>query len=185
MRTLLITEGLQEIKINKALISKKRNTIHTYATRLSTTPDPLEKEGGTAKFLNSELHAIKDLEHNIVKIRLAITRKNLETNLSVKDVTKSISEWIVWRRDISEMQESSAQILISRVQQARAAHERDTKQLQKQVDMNPNVVIKESTILVLFDEQKLLKETEKTSEILGLLDGQLSVLNATTSIEIE
>ena len=96
-----ITEALAEIKTIAARTIKKREAIMRYFSRDSRFRDPLEADGGSKEFVKRERQAIKDLEERLVKIRSAIQAINLRTSLAVNGTTRTVSEWLNWRREIS------------------------------------------------------------------------------------
>src|ERR1035438_7251391 len=72
MPQLTITEALQEIKTIGKRLDKKRAAAAQYLARDARARDPLEKDGGSAKFISEERQAIADLETRVISIRTHI-----------------------------------------------------------------------------------------------------------------
>ncbi len=173
-----ITEALAEIKTINARIAKKQEAVTRYLARDARLRDPLEKDGGSISFVRRERQAIGDLEERIVAIREAIQHSNLENTLAINGVERSIAGWLNWRREVSEGQRRFLGQLTQNIAGVR----------QKCLKEGYQVVEKESDrqgdIVVALNEQKLTEETEAIETTLGVLDGKLSLLNATTTIEV-
>jgi hypothetical protein len=180
-KVLTITEALAEIKTINKKIEKKRIFVGANLVREDFLRDPFEKDGGGEEVLKRELQSISDLEERVVKIRSAINKKNQEQPLKIGNQERSIADWLVWRRDVmpghrqalTTMQNSitSAKQRVSN--QAYRATNVDGAQEQKPVGLKVNV-----------DEMRLAQEIEEMENVLGNLDGQLSLLNALTKVEV-
>ena len=176
-----ITEALQEIKTIGKRLEKKRSAITQYACRDSRIKDPLEKDGGSVTYIKKERQAIADLEKRIVDIRTAIQRKNLATTLTLHERTMSIAEWLTWRREVSSEQQRFINTLGAGIRKLRDDVQKKGGRLitsEREADAIPGEVV------VHIDEKKLLEEAEEIESLLGDLDGKLSLLNATTTIEV-
>jgi hypothetical protein len=175
-----ITEALAEIKTILKRLESKREFVRTYQFRVDSLKDPLEKDGGSAKAVAEANQAISDLELRIVQLRMAIQHANEHNHITVEGVEKPISDWLVWRREIAPGQERFVNDLAQRLLAARQAVTgqkykwgNEQKQDDKPVD-----------IVVNIDEAKLSADKEKIKNILGTLDGQLSLKNATIQLLI-
>lgn len=174
-----ITEALAEIKTINARIGKKREAVMRYFIRPSAMRDPMEKEaGGTEGFIQRERQGIADLEQRIVTIRTAIQRKNLETWVTVGETARPVQQWLNWRREVAPGQQGSFRALMVRIDQVRLQGRREGKALTASQDSSAD------GILVLLNEKELAEQAEKLEQTLGGLDGKLSLMNATTTIEI-
>ena len=178
MPKLTITEALAEIKTAQARIQKKRETIMRYFSRDAKLRDPLEGDGGTQGYVKKERQSIKDLESRIVSIRSAIQDVNLKTNLTIGDTTKTVAEWLNWRREISTGQKSFLNQMASHVTQVRQQALRQGMKIAEGESYTPGDVV------IAVGEQDLAKEIENMENVLGTLDGKLSLLNATTSVDV-
>jgi len=182
-----ITEALQEIKTLAARIQKKRDSIKPYLLRDIRVKDPFEKDGGVEKFIEQERQSIGDLEARIITIRTQIQASNLASPLAIGDCTRSVAEWLTWRREISKGQKEFLQILWNSIQATRQQVQQKGGRVVANVAVSTSVAYAQDTppeVVVGIDEQKLLKEIESMEETLGVLDGRLSLFNATTAIEI-
>lgn len=182
MPKMTITEALAEIKtINKRLQTKRQNTLQ-YVARDVRVKDPLEREGGSVEFLKRERQAIGDLEKRVVAIRTAIQQSNLTTRTTLGDKDASIAEWLTWRREISVGAREYLHLLQTNIKQLRDKMQREGRAVitaQSESDGKPGDVV------VHLEERTLLEEQEGFDVIMGELDGRLSLLNATTTIEVD
>lgn len=172
-----ITEALAEIKTISARIHKKREAVMRYFSRDAKLRDPLEKEGGSQEFVRKERQAIADLEGNIVTIRSAIQHANLRTSLTVGEQKRTVAEWFNWRREVAPGQKSFLQLMANQLTQVRQHAVRQGMVVTSAETYTPGEVF------VAVNEQELAAQIEQMERILGDLDGQLSLLNATTTIE--
>src|SRR6266850_8251735 len=101
MGKMTITEALQEIKTIGKRLEKKRLAVSDKLARDTRIKDPLEKDGGSEKFVREERQAIGDLEKRIVAIRTAIQRSNLITMVPIDGNQGTVAEWLTWRREVS------------------------------------------------------------------------------------
>lgn len=180
-----ITEALSEIKTLQKRIADKEQFVNRYMARLDKVRDPLEKDGGSQSRIDAEIQAIGDLEQNIVSLRTRIQRTNQVTTLTVNgtlsSATKTITEWLAWKKEIAPRRRQFLDVMIQNVAKLRAEVSR--------MPGNPRVLApgqvdgaQPDDVLVYLDERKLSEDKERMTETLGLLDGQLSMLNATTEV---
>lgn len=178
--TTTITEALAELKVIDKRVETKRQSITQYVIRQEMVKDPLEKDGGSVTFIERERQSIDDLENRKVAIRRAIQGANVATDLAVNGTTRSIADWLVWRRDVSPRSLAFMKSMVSSINQIR----------QDQLKKGVNVVASDSAakqptdIIVNLNEQQLAKQIEEHEATLGTLDGLLSLKNATTTIEV-
>lgn len=173
-----LTEGLADLKTMTARISKKQQTIMTYFARDAKLRDPHEADGGSKEYVRRERQAIHDLEERIVKIRSSIQDVNARTPLTVGTTTRTVMEWLNWRREVSakskaflaQMAQTLAQVRQNAVRQGMTVTDKET--------YSPGDVV------VMVNEQELARDIENMETVLGTLDGKLSLLNATTTIEV-
>lgn len=172
-----ITEALAEIKTIDKRIAAKRDYVTVYLARQEGIKDPLAKEGGSAKVIERELQAIHDLGERKVELRRAINAANVTTTITI-GATRSIADWITWRRDVVPEYGKSLEHMRNRIKTAREAAMR----------AGQTVVAKEADaarpqdVVVNLDEAWLAREIEDLTDTLGQLDGQLSLKNATTAL---
>lgn len=174
-----ITEALAELNTLSKRIRKKQDSVYQYLYRQDIYKDPLEKEGGCRKFIDEQRQGIKDLQDRVVRIRTAIARSNDKSELTVNDRTMTVAEWLTWKREISHDHSLFLSTLQSRLNMARRDAQRKGLSLVQVGDSS-----KPEDVVVNVDETKLAKEIEDNEIILGELDGKLSLVNATTVIEV-
>lgn len=178
-----ITEALAEIKTIGKRLEKKRAAIAGNLGRDSRLKDPLEN---STEYVRAERQAISDLELRIVAIRTAIQKSNLETKTAVNDMTKSVAEWLTFRREVAPGRQSFLNQLNVGIKQMR---DKVTKEGGRVVSANvaATAIVEANKpsveIIIHLDEKALLEEQELLEKTLGDLDGKLSLLNATTVIE--
>lgn len=176
-----ITEALADLKTIQKRIEKKQEYITSHLVRQDGIKDPLEKDGGSAEMIKRERQAIADLSTHFVNVRTAIQRANHEQTIEIEGVTKSIAEWLTWRKEISAGQRAFINKIRMGVAQAR------TQATQKGWAVVPagQTATNLTDLIVHVDEAELAKQAEQIETILGKLDGQLSLKNATILIEVE
>jgi hypothetical protein len=180
MSTATITEALAELKTIEKRVAKKQEAIRGLLVRQDGLKDPLEKQGGSVNFVATERQSICDLEERGVRIRLAIGAKNADTNLTVNGQTRSVADWLVWRREVSGNRQKFLCEIRERILAARGKAQRDGIAVVKSASEATQL----TDLIVNVDELLLTEQIEGLEEILGTLDGKLSLLNATTSVTV-
>jgi len=177
MSTTTITEALAELKTLGKRLGKKRQFVQLHSTRESKLRDPLDKNGGSKTVVTQELQSIGDLEQRVVGIRSAINRCNQDTSLTVGNKTQTVADWLIWKREVMPTHQAFLVSLARGVQSKReeVVYGRRSSQ----------VADDDTDIIVNLDEGQLGSDIEQLEVVLGTLDGQLSLLNATTTIEID
>ena len=170
-----ITETLAEIKTLSKRLKKMRAFVLEYIVRDDKLKDPLLDDGGSKEIIKQKLQAITDIEKRMVRLRSAINKSNKDTTLTVAGVTQSVSDWLIWRREVEPDYRKFLVAMNSRIQVER--ENRAYSMRSKDTDA--------SDLVVNVNEKELGTEAEQLEEILGTLDGQLSLLNATTNLEVE
>lgn len=177
--SMTITEGLAELKTLGKRIEKKRQFVLNNLLRQECIKDPLEKDGGSVKAIEGERQSISDLETRAIAIRQAIADANEATSVTIGKTTRSIAEWLIWRREVAPGQQQFLANIQGHVQKVR----RDAQQKGLTVGAQGEVTRPED-IVVHVNETKLHNEIEEIEETLGVLDGQLSLKNATVTITV-
>lgn len=180
MAVTTVTEALAELGTIEKRLNKKKEFVLSYISRPEGLKDPLVKDGGSFEALKSSRQAIKDLGDRVVRIRTAIQASNMKTTITIGDVTKTVSEWLAWRKEVAPEQQSFLMSLNTKVQQARNA----AAQRQASVVTEGKTASKDTDVHINVDEGELAKEAEFLEEVLGTLDGQLSLRNATVQIDV-
>lgn len=173
-----ITEALAEIKTVQKRIDAKRAFIKQYLFRQDNVKDPLEKDGGSEKAIAAEFQAVSDLEKRIVDLRRGIQKANEDTKITLEGVERTISDWLVWRRDVAPIRQGFLSNIRTTLMSVR-----DSARRQGYSVLSVNAPSDKPTdIVVNINETELAKEIELIDNILGQLDGQLSLKNATVEI---
>ena len=175
-----ITEALAELKTIGKRVEKKRAYINSYLYRQEALKDPLEKDGGSAAVIERERQAIKDLSIRHIAIRLAIQKANHETQVTVEGNTFSLADWLTWRKEVAP----DLQRFLANTRNQIDVARKQTVQRGGTVVGTAGEATKPTDVIVNVDEAALAKESEQLEAILGGLDGQLSLKNATVTIDI-
>lgn len=177
-----ITEALQEIKTIGKRIEKKRANLGQYVARDARLKDPLAGDGGSVAFITQEQQSIGDLASRVVAIRTAIQRSNLETQVTIEGTTRSVAEWLTWRREVAPGEQQFLTQLAAGIAKIRAdVQKRGAKTV---TATTPDSDTGPGDVIVHLDEKALMARQETMEKVLGELDGKLSLLNATTVIEV-
>lgn len=176
-----ITEALADIKTSLARIEKKRAVVSGFLGRDSRLRDPLEKEGGSQEFVRRERQAIYDLEEKIVRTRTAIQQANLATMVTIEGEERSLSAWLNWRREVAGPRQKFLQTMAAQVANLRQQAVRQGQQVKESVD---GPVTATGDLIVSVSEADLAAAVDKLEKVLGTLDGRLSLINATTTIDV-
>lgn len=180
MAQLTITEALAELKTIGKRIEKKRAYINSYLLRQEALKDPLEKAGGSAEVIRRERQAIGDLEQRHIAIRLAIQQINQETPVVVEGIKKSLADWLTWRKEVAPEQQRFLAAIRQRVDSARNT----AMKVGATLITASESATKPQDVVVNVNEAELAAEMEHLETVLGSLDGQLSLKNATVTIDI-
>lgn len=172
-----ITEGLQEIKTLLKRIEKKRTFVKGYLWRQNQIRDPHDKIGGSHALVKQERQAIKDLEDNIIDIKRRIDTANANTSVSICGETRSIAEWLIWRRELARNRKHFLESMHSTIQAAR------TEASRKGLGVSDaSSKAGDFDVIVNLDEKGLADDIENVETMMSTLDGQLSQKNATVQI---
>lgn len=176
-----ITEAMAEIATIDKRVAKKHEFIYNNLLRADALRDPFAKDGGQAVQVARETQAIIDLQDRKVDIRMAIAAANVVTKLTIDGVTLSVAEWLVWRRESAPVVQAHLQRMAQIIQSQRA----QAQQRGFAVVTTADMATKPQDLIVNVDERKLADDIESMETTLGALDGQLSLLNATTFVEFD
>jgi len=175
-----ITEALAEIKTIGKRIEKKRAFVRSYLVRDESRRDPLEKEGGSVAAIAATLQSIQDLEERIVEIRRLIAKANSENTIAIDNETRTIADWLTWRREVQGGREHFLAAMASNLSQFREKLRREGRGVSK-ADEKP----REGDAIVCVDELSLAKEIDHLTDVTGRLDGLLSLNNARIEIGVD
>lgn len=177
--TATITEALAEIKTIGKRIDKKREFIGHFLARQEGVRDPLEKDGGSIFVIQRERQSIYDLGLRVVALRRGIQLANGSTEVTVNGITRTIADWLTWRRDVAPGDKEFLGKLRGGLNGARE----NAKRQGVSVVPPGGTAVQPIDILVNVDEASLAREIEQMEDTLGQLDGQLSLKNATVTIQ--
>lgn len=175
-----ITEALAELKTLDKRIVKKEEFVMQYLVRQDMYKDPLEKEGGSVTAVGREIQAITDLRERVVAIRRAIANKNAVEKITIGSQERTISDWLTWRREVAPKRQQFLVKIAGRISFLR----KDALQKSVNVIAGNATPAQPTDVLVNISETELQKWLENMEEVLGTLDGQLSLKNATLTIEV-
>ena len=177
--SITISEALSDIKTIDKRLRKQREFVQTHVAYSGSAKDPFEAEGGIRKVIGEKLQSIGDLEERVIAIRTAILNANLTNRIVLNGKDRSVQEWLTWRREVVHGRRQFFNFLATEVDKIKlAARQKDlsvAKEGETAVYEGIEFVV---PVLTIQDEQ------ENLEQILGDLDGKLSVHNANTTIEI-
>lgn len=176
---LTITEALADIKTLGKRIDSKAQFIQTYLVRQEMISDPLAQEGGSVKAIAAAQQSIHDLAERVVVLRAAIHRANAATVIPINGTTRSLADWLVWRRDAVPLLQQSRSRIDQLIQQVR----RDAGQKGFKMSQ-PGQVADRQDVIIHLNEIAFAQEGDMLTDTLGQLDGLLSLKNATTTIDV-
>jgi len=172
-----ITEALAEVPTISKRIAKKQQFVLDFLSRPAAVRDPHEKDGGSVELIKRELQGILDLEQRLIDIRSGIARSNATTQITIGDTRRSVTDWLTWRREVSEEQRARLANMAGALRQLRAK----AQQQGVKVSENPDGF---TDWVVNVNEKDLSEQIEALETTLGALDGMLSLRNATTMIDL-
>lgn len=175
--TTTITEALAEMKTLAKRIAKKEEFITQYAVLPALMHDPLEKDGGSEAKVSAAVQAIEDMLKRMLAIRSAINAKNQEVTVEVLGETRTVSQWLTWRRDVAPIEAGMRSRVLAHVQRQRQ------KLGHRAVDEKDDTPV--SNAKVVISEAGFSERSEKLQEILDTLDGKLSLTNAVTTVTVD
>lgn len=178
MSKITITEALAEIPTIEKRIAKKQEFILNYLYRQSVVRDPHDKDGGSSVLVGKEQQAIKDLQNRVVSIRSAIQKANSETEITIGNETHTIVDWLTWRREVAPKQQAFFQQLNVKLSSMRQ------QALKQGVNVSDKDAGYSGDFVVNINERDLADKIENLEIMLGTLDGQLSLKNATTVVDL-
>lgn len=176
MAKITITEALAEIKLIDKKVTSKIAFISGNLSRVAHMPDAL---GDSKDALTREVQAINDLQSRVVKIRSAIAQANLDTSITVNERTKSVYDWLTWKREVSEKELGLYKSIYNGVKAGMDAAA-NRPQIYKDDQGNTHLV----QMVFSLDYPEYVKKAELLQDLLEKLDGQLSLKNATVVIDV-
>lgn len=179
MSKITITEALAEIKTIDKRLAKKREHVMNHIYRQEMLKDPFQKDGGSVVMIERQMQAVGDLEERKVAIRRAIQVANGKVEITVGGRTRTVADWLVWRREVAP----GLQLFLGEIN-SRLARVRQ-QAMQKGVAVVAGEGQKPEDIIVNVNEGQLAEGIESLETVLGTLDGLLSLKNATVTIDLD
>jgi len=180
-KTTSITEALAELKTIQKRIDSKVDFINRNVSRREELRDPLDKQGGSSKIIAEERQAVGDLYEQQIAIRRAIAAVNAVEQVAVDGQTRTIADWLVWKREVAPAEQRQLRNLAVMIDRARQEASRTGKQVVG-VAVAQSGEAKPGDIIVNINEQELQQQIERLETVFGTLDGLLSLKNATLQV---
>jgi hypothetical protein len=174
-----ITEALAEIATIDKRVTKKVDDIVPYVVRSNAVRDPFLQDGGSDDYIARQRQSIDDLLERKIALREAIAKVNAETVLDIGGTSRTMADWLVWRRDVYNVEKSMLSSIMRRVQQARELARKEGVGISTQTSEKFS-----NDLVVCVDEQGVIERLDKLEEMYGRLDGALSLRNATSTVEV-
>lgn len=178
MSQITITEALAEIKTIGKRVEKKQEFILNYLYRQDFMKDPHQAAGGSGLLIAQEMQSIKDLRQRVVDIRVAINEANRHNTITIAGDTRSIAEWLIWRREIFPLESGMLSAIVGKMSAVRQ------EAMRKGVIVTTAEVSSPNDIVMNINERDVKDQVDHLEQIVGQLDGQLSLKNATVMIEL-
>jgi hypothetical protein len=176
MPTLTVAEALAEVGSIGRRLDQKHGLIATYLLRPQQYRDPLRAEGGSATVLARELASVRALHERTVLLRRLIHDAYERTTVTFGEQTRSLADWLTWKREVSARRAGFLRKLSVRITRARSEAARQVR------ERGPGD--KPADVIVHLNEKELAEEQESLEELLGYLEGQLALKNATLTIAV-
>lgn len=183
MSLITITEALSEINLIKKKLADKRNVVQGMVMSAEHVPDPYANDGGSAAVVMREVQSMQDLMKRLVRIRAGISSANLVTMVTLTEgsstLTQSVHDCLIWKREIVK----DENIFLNNVTRTVKAH-LDQASKQPQVYKDDGGAIHLVKTRLNIDYPQWMKVQAETDALLERLDGQLSLKNATVTIDV-
>lgn len=173
-----ITEALAEVKLIDHKMEKKHRFVLNHLVRSVQRIDPLEDKGGSVKVIKQEMQAIGDLSERLVSIRRAISQANQENTIEVNGRSRTIADWLTWRRDVYPREAAHFNNLAKKIVNERQSLGSMHQRLQAAQEITGEDMI------VHLDEKDLIDQIEALEETNDRLDGLLSLKNAQILVRV-
>jgi large subunit ribosomal protein L7/L12 len=178
MPTFTVAEALAEIETIGRRLDRKQQLVSAHLLRDQQYRDPLRLEGGSAATLTREMETIRALHERKILLRRLIQNAYERTMVTFGNQTRSLADWLAWRRDVSTRQTCFLNTVASHITAARSRAARSFARRSGGLAGD-----KPGDVIVHLNEQELAQQRETLVELLGYLAGQLTLKNATLTIE--
>lgn len=174
-----ITEALSEVNLIKKKITSQQASVLGMLWRPKHIKDIFESEGGTEALIKRNTQSLTDLSKRLEKIRGAIAAANLDNEITIGETTKTIFDWLTWKREASE-----SQLKFTKQVYDSTKGELDRLSRSPQVYKDDEGKTHLLEVVPNIDLGEYLRKQEILTEVIEKLDGQLSLKNATILIDI-
>lgn len=178
--TLTITEALAELRTIEKRLAKKRDFVKHNLHRPEQVADVFLDDGGMEAVVLREMQSIGDLEERAIRIRDAITASNQVTGLVVGEKSRTVHQWLVWKREIVSHQISLRQAISSELVRA----EQGIRDKVYRVQRGSDGPVEELPVRMVYalPRKRIMEELDEIETTLGQLDGKLTLSNSRTEI---
>ena len=168
MDKMKLIEAMKELKLIVAKISRNREETIKYSSGLSNEKPVFETEKAQSEYVARLIQSTEDLVKRYLDLKSAIEYTNLKTKVTIHGETRSISEWLVYKRNLAGIRHHAYQAANDSVALGRKSKDA--------------AALKDVQIVRYYDEAVMNAKLRNLIEILGSLDGTLEVINATTEL---
>lgn len=177
-----IAEAMAEVKLAGKKIQTNFEFVMRNLGREEWRKDPFDKDGTTqAEEVKKAMQSTADLQTRIVALKNAINRVNQGLTLEVSGMRMTVAEWLIWRKEVLPIEKKMLQQLANQI--ANIGRGDQAAQVRRQFQGQAAVETPSSWIVNVSDKW-LVEQIQKLDTIEQTLDGQLSILCATTDIEL-
>jgi hypothetical protein len=194
--SMTITEALAEVPLAKKKIDQAESNILRYLARPDDRKDPHAEDGGSKKYVQSQLQAIEDTLSRLIRIRMSIAKANSGNKVTVgsqalnKEYTKTIEAWLIWRREVYPYQKRLYEQMTRRIDDERKGDRKTAVGLDTSFGARRQIQAAKqfeypgkADVTVEYDEKHLSVLIEGLEEVNGILDGRLTLFNSTVEIK--
>lgn len=178
MEKMTITQALAERKIIRSRIEREYSEMSRYMVREDNRIDPLEKIGGSEKYIKERQQAIDALIERYVRMMKAIHVFNTSTMVEFAGRTRTVDEWLTYHKDLVSTQIGSCLLIQKVVDSALKTNDKVMVVAGKRGETEKPVQVVINTNPVAFNEN-----ISNLMEMKDRLWSMLSMLNAKTEIE--
>ena len=157
-----IIEALKEIKLIEKKIEENGKLVFKYSSQPDNIKLPFETEEQQKKEIRNLDQSTKDLIENMIILNKRISITNLKVQVEINGETRSIQEWILYRRKIYTLYMN----FYENMKVGRFTVEKDVK------------------INTFFDERSKVDSIRRIEDTYHHIDRRLEVINATTDLLI-
>ena len=165
-----LIEALKKLKDFSRKFNDLRDKIATYCA-VSSVATPAYPDQGNQ--VNRWMQSCRDIIKEMLRIRLAIQKTNLATDVTVvidgKSITQSIAAWIHRRRDLSQAERSIYEVLTD-------------KGIKEGPVTSPSGEKIDIKLIRYYDVAYKDEQMEILAEEPSLIDGRLEIANAITDL---